>query len=266
SDFKTQTAVAAAYSLAPEQVGPDGKIKHGTMSDAAETYRIYTYAKMFSVNREQFVNDDLGAFTEIPMRMGKAYAQMQSDNIYTHLLANGTLSDTYDLCGTDHDNYISGTDSALSSTYAVNAISAALVKFMGMTDRDGHSISVMPKFLLVPPALNAVAQEVFKGSTLTGISTNKSPNINIHAGSYQVITEPRLSNAGITGYSATAWYMLADPAACETVKAFFLNGNRSPVIEQVPVAGDTLGYSWRVYGDMGVKAMDYRGIVKSAGA
>lgn len=266
SDFKTQTAVAAAYSLAPEQVGSDGKIKHGTMSDAAESYRIYTYAKMFSVNREQFINDDLGAFTEIPTRMGKAYGQMQSDNIYAHLLANGTLADGYDLCGTDHANYISGTDTALTSTYAIGAISAALVKFMSMTDRDGHSISVMPKYLLVPPALNSAAQEVYKGSALTGVSTNKSPNINIHAGSYQVITEPRLSNSSITGYSTTAWYMLADPAATETLKVFFLNGNRAPIIEQVPVAGDTLGYSWRVYGDMGVKAMDYRGIVKSAGA
>jgi hypothetical protein len=265
-DFKLQTAIGAGFSMTPELVGPDGKLKHGTMSDSAEQYRAYTYGKMFAVNYENFVNDDMGVFTEIPNKLGKGYRNYEADVIYGHILANGALADGYALCGTDHDNYTSGTDSALSSTYGINAISALVKKFMTMTDRDGHTISVMPKFLLVPPELDANAQEIFKASVLTGVSTTKSPNVNIHAGRYQVITEPRLSSTALTGYSTTAWYLLADPAAVESIRVAYVNGNRMPTIQQAEAPFDTLGYQWRVYGSFGVKAVDYRGIAKSAGA
>jgi hypothetical protein len=266
SDFKTNTWVGNAITSKLAKVGPGGKLPNAEAAETYEQYRIHTYGETFSITREQFVNDDLGAFTQTPMAMGRDVQNNISNLVYVALQANGTLTDGYSLCGTDHDNYISGTDTVLNDTYGVGAVSAALVKFMTMKDLAGNYISVMPKYLLVPPALMSFAKNLYQSPQVLGATTTKTPNINIHAGSFEVIAEPRLSDSSYTGYSSTAWYLVADPSAVQSMGVFFLRGQRNPTIERVDVDNDTLGYKWRVYHDVGVKAVDYRGLVKSKGA
>jgi len=267
ADFKTNTRVNYSSTGNLSQVGPGGKIKSSSGTETSESFRIHTYADMFTLTREQAINDDLGVLTHQPEYYGREALDNLSDLVYTALLANGTMGgDGYALFGTDHDNYISGTTSLLDDANGIDAVSDALVKFMTMKSLSGRSINVAPKYLLVPPQLRAFAQNLFQSPQVLGLTTKKAPTTNIHAGSYEVITETRLSNSAYTGYSTTAWYLMADPNIAQTMGVFFLRGQRSPTIERVPVDSDTLGLSWRVYHDAGVKAMEYRGGVKSAGA
>jgi hypothetical protein len=60
--------------------------------------------------------------------------------------------------------------------------------------------------------------------------------------------------------------MVADPARIESVAALYVNGQRAPVVEQIDLGGDILGIGYRCYFDFGVKAIDWRGLLKSAGA
>ena len=63
---------------------------------------------------------------------------------------------------------------------------------------------------------------------------------------------PYLNNASIPGNSATAWYLLADPADVAAVEILYLNGRRTPTIEGGQTDFDTLGMQWRAYFDFGV--------------
>ena len=73
-------------SLAYEQLGPGGKIKHGTLGQESYTRAASTYAKMFSLTRTDIINDDLGAFDDLRKRLGMGAAQKLSDVFWTTFL------------------------------------------------------------------------------------------------------------------------------------------------------------------------------------
>ncbi|MEO1993876.1 MAG: hypothetical protein ABGZ17_01205, partial [Planctomycetaceae bacterium] len=70
SDFKTVTSWRMLDSLSYEQLGPGGRIKHGTIGEESYTRAAATYAKMFSLTRTDIINDDLGAFHDLRKRLG----------------------------------------------------------------------------------------------------------------------------------------------------------------------------------------------------
>lgn len=72
------------------------------------------------------------------------------------------------------------------------------------------------------------------------------------------ISTPRIN------MSSNGFYLVADPASCDTIEVAFLNGNENPTIETIDNDKDILGRSWRTYIDIGAKAMDFRGMVKVA--
>ena len=82
---------------------------------------------------------------------------------------------------------------------------------------------------------------------------------NPYAGTYFT----RVYEARLDDDSATAYYFAA--AKGKTVKVFFLNGIQTPFMETK--AGWTVdGVEYKVRIDAGAKAMDWKGLVKNAGA
>jgi hypothetical protein len=75
-----------------------------------------------------------------------------------------------------------------------------------------------------------------------------------------------LSNSSYTGYSTTAWYLLADPMDLPVIEIGFLNGRDMPVIDSTDADFDTLGIQMRGYHDFGVAKQEYRAGVRSKGA
>jgi hypothetical protein len=71
---------------------------------------------------------------------------------------------------------------------------------------------------------------------------------------------------GLTGSSATAWYLLANPQDVAAIEIVYLQGRRTPTIESGEANMNTLGMKWRAYWDFGVALQDPRAAVKSAGA
>ena len=98
-------------------------------------------------------------------------------------------------------------------------------------------------------------------STITKATTS-----NFFRGKYQVYDTPYLSNSAYTGFSTTAWYLLANPMDCPVIETVFLDGKEAPTIESSDADFDTLGIQMRGYHDFGVTKQEYRGGVKSKGA
>jgi len=142
-------------------------------------------------------------------------------------------------------------------------------KFRKQTDSDSKPLSATPKFLLVPPEEEVTADELFvstNNNTGGAATTDKVPNRNTFAGKYEPLVSAYLSNSAMSGYSTTAWYLLADPMDIPVIEVAFLNGNQSPIVESADVDFSTLGTQMRGYFDFGVTKQDYRGGVKSKGA
>jgi hypothetical protein len=127
----------------------------------------------------------------------------------------------------------------------------------------------MPRILLVPPELDSIARELFvstNNNTGGAATTERVPNANVFANRFIPVSTPYLSNSTYTGYSTTAWYLLASPAEMATIEVVFLNGVETPTVEMADADFDLLGISMRGYHDFGVNLMEKRAGVKSKGA
>jgi hypothetical protein len=260
SNFLQHTGARLTGASILTKVGEDGELKHGTIGEETFTYQAATYGKIFGITRQMIKNDDLAAFSAIPQMIGRGAALAIEDVFMTLLLAN-----TGSFFASGNSNYISGATTTLASV----GLGTAVKTFRQLTDADGYPIANRPRFLLVPPELEVAADELYVSTNVnTGGSstTAKVPNRNTHAGKYEPVVSPYLSNSSYTGYSTTAWYLLADPADTAAFGICYLDGRETPTIEDAPLPSDLLGKAWRGFLDFGCAQVDSRGGVKSKGA
>lgn len=257
-NFQTHTSYKLSGTMKYLKVGAGGELKHGTVAEDTYTNKADTYGRMFSITRNDLINDDLGAITQIPREMGFGANDAFNEVFYTELLDNSTFF------ATGNANVSTGGGSALG----IAGLTAAELVFMNQTKPNGTPLGLMPSILLVPPALYRTALALMTASSVVSTTTANTPlpDANTFAGNYRVVTSPFMSNAAFTGYSAAAWYLLAEPSRMAIIETALLNGNRSPVIEQAEAAFNVLGVQMRAYHDFGVNLQEYRAGVRSNGS
>lgn len=256
NDFKQVTAYRLNGDFQYDEVAPNGELKHGTTSETSYTNQAKTYGKMFAVTRQDIVNDDLGALSQLPFRIGRGAALKLNDVFWTAFLDNASFFTA------GNGSQFSGATSALS----VDSLSTAEQKMLEQTDVDGKPLGIAPSLLLVPPALSAKAAQLFNSLELRPASSAKDVIGNPHAGKFAPVVSPYLSNASYTGNSSTAWYLLADPMTMPVIEVAFLNGVETPTVETADADFNLLGIQMRGFHDFGVTKQEYRGGVKSVGA
>ena len=258
-DFKTQTRVRLTDTGELEVVNATGEVGHGGVSEEYEQYNIDTFAKLFAITRQNIINDDLSTFTRVPKKMGQKARQRVDKLVWLHFMTNGNMQDGVALFHATHSNLI------ISNAFDAAGLAAALLLFRKQTDSDGESINIVPMFLIIPPDLEAAAKALMLSDIImaSGSTDLKHPTANIHKQVLKIIVEPRLSNALYTNYSATTWYIAANPATVDTVEVGFLNGKKVPTVERFTQDPNRLGIIFRVLIDAGVKAMDHRGLQKN---
>ena len=137
---------------------------------------------------------------------------------------------------------------------------------MNQTDPDGQPLGLTPRLLLVPNALNVVASQLMRSTEVRDTTANTNyGTANPHAGKFDIARSSYLSNASYSGYSTTAWYMLASPEELPLVEVGFLFGRDIPLVETAMADFDTLGIQMRGYYDFGVSLQEYRAGVMSKG-
>ena len=256
SDFKTVTSYRLVGKDQYEQVAPGGELKHGTLGEESYTNKADTYGLMLSIDRRNIINDDLGAITTVPRKLGRGSGLKINDVFWTTFLANSTFFTA------GNNNYLTGTDTVLS----IDGLTKAEVAFMDQVDGDGKPIGIMPAVVLVPTALSAIGTQLYKSVELRDTtSSTKYPVANPHQGKFRVEVSRYLSNSVYPGNSAKAWYLLADPGDLPVIEVAFLNGQESPTIETADADFSVLGVQMRGYHDFGCALQDPRGGVKSKG-
>lgn len=258
NDFKAITGYRLNGAFEFAKVGPDGELKHGTTSEDTFTNQAATYGLMHSITRQDLINDDLGALTDVPKRIGRGGALKLNSVFWTEFLDNSTFF------ASGNSNYASGAGTALSHSNGIDALTAANLLFLNQTDSDSKPLGVEPKILLVPNALFVIAKQLMS-SLLIG-ADDEGPTDNPFAGMFEVVKSSYLANSSITGYSAAAWYLLANPSDLPTIEVVYLNGVKQPTVESADADFNTLGIQLRGYFDFGVTKQEYRGGVKMKGS
>jgi hypothetical protein len=256
SDFKTVNSYRLIGKDQYEQVSPGGELKHGTLGNEQYSNKADTYGLVLSIDRRDIINDDLGAITTVPRKLGRGSGLKINDIFWSTFMNNASFFTA------GNKNYISGATTALT----IDGLTEGEVKFMDQTDGDGKPIGVMPAILLVPTALSAISSQLYKSMELRDTTSNtKFPVANPHQGKFRVEVSRYLANGSYTGYSAKAWYLLAEPNDLPVIEVAFLNGQEAPTIETADADFNVLGVQMRGYHDFGVALQDPRGGLKSKG-
>ena len=263
SDFKVNNEVNLSSFNDLQQVNEDGEFTYGKFQDEKQTIQLATYGKLFAITRQAIINDDLGAFTRIPMLMGRAAARLVGDLAYGVLTTNGNLSDGVALfagtsIGTSHGNLNIGGAAALASA-PLQQMRTAMGR---QSDISGNAtaLNIRPAYLLAPMALEDTARQQMSSEFVPeeGATTSvRKPNTIRNMA--EVVTDARLDA------DSTTRYYLGASQQFDTVKIGFLDGVQAPVLEEQ--SGWTRdGREMKVRIDCGAAAMDYRSWQRNDGA
>ncbi|MEM9108602.1 MAG: HK97 family phage prohead protease [Planctomycetota bacterium] len=266
NDFKVHTRYRMDSEGSFRKVGPDGELKSIGLTEASYTNKVDTFGAIVALNRQQIINDDLGAFLELQAMLGRLSAIRKEEAVFVLLLSNPSS-----FFSTGNKNYFSGASTSLS----IDSLTTGKQMFKDFVDSNGKPILVSPDRLLVPSTLEVTANSLYKEQgIIAGTSTAKQPKNNPHAGLFKPVVSPYLNNTAITdqdgqtitGQSNTGWYLLSNPAIRAAVAIAFLNGKQTPTIESAQTSFDTLGMQWRAFDDFGVGTEETTAAVNSKGA
>jgi phage major head subunit gpT-like protein len=253
SDFKQVTAFRLTADLEYKELAPDGEIQHGTLAQESYTLQAKTYARMMALTRTDIINDDLGAFNDLRNRLGLGAAIKMNKVFWTAWTAayNGAAFWT-----AARANLVTG------SALAEAGLNTAVKAFRDMAGPDGNLLNLEPEILLVPSALEATARKLYVSQEVRDTTAStKTLTANIYQNRFRPVVVPELGNSAYTGYSATTWYLLANPAVLASAIMCFLNGVEQPTIESAETDFDTLGIQFRGYHDFGAGMSEYRASV-----
>jgi len=243
NDFKTVTQYRLNGGFVFQEVQNGGELKHAAASDEKRTISADTYGIMTSVTRTDLINDDLGALTAVPQRIGRGGALKLNSVFWTAFTDDSSFFTT-----------AKGNKKTSATALGLAGLKEALALYRKLTDPDGNPIAVQPRVLLVPVDLEVTAAELMNSVQISSGATGGQPSTNVFAGRYEVVSSTYLSNTA-------DYYLLASPADLPVMEVAFLNGVQSPVVETAEADFNVLGVQMRGYFDFGVaKAEDKAGV------
>ena len=245
NDFKALTSYRLNGGMKFEKVAPGGELKNAAVSDESRTISAETYGIMTSVTRNDLINDDLGALTAVPQRIGRGGALKLNDVFWASFQDDSSFFTTG-----------RGNKKTTAGALSLSNLKAIATLFRKLRDPDGNPVAVEPRVLLVPSDIELAAAEIMGSSLVISGNTTAAPNVNVLAGRYQVVSTSYLS-------SAEDYYLLASPADMPVMEVAFLNGVQSPIVETAEADFNTLGVQMRGYFDFGVAKAEYLAGVKA---
>ena len=107
-DFKTASLISMSSFSKLNKIREGEEITNGDLSSSSESFKLETFARMFSVSRRSYITDELEVIKGAPLLMGSAAKQTVEETVWTVLLSNPTLADGIALVNADHGNLIDG--------------------------------------------------------------------------------------------------------------------------------------------------------------
>ena len=266
SDFKRANRTALSGMSILDAVPENGEYKYGEPSDRTEYITAVKYGKLFSISREALINDDLNAFTQTPMMMGRAADLTINKAVYDSLGSQSGTGPTLNQTGRALFNSTDANYTATSGGITVANLEVGRTAMSRQADpTNSMPLNIRPKYLLTPVSLESsgrilVASEKDPVGSTGAIGGATTPNQFYQQ--FTVISEAYLD--GLTN-GTTAWYLIADQNVTDTYEVGFLNGQQTPYLESKN-GWDVDGVEYKVRIEAGVAALDFRGMYRKKGA
>ncbi|MFA6204693.1 MAG: prohead protease/major capsid protein fusion protein [Methylocystis sp.] len=252
SDFRPINVLKISEAPELKEVLETGEVTYGSRGEEKEAFSVKTFARLFSLSRQAYVNDDLSAFADMLQAFGQAAAETANKQMVALFTANSgngaNLSDGNPIFTT-----VRGNKAASGAAIDVTTLSNARKALRETKGLDGVTpIGLTPRYLLVGPAYETIAEQM-----IAQIQASQLSNVNPFSGKLEVLVEPR--------FTGNAWRVFADPAQAPVISHAYLNGRSGPMLETREGWG-TLGVEFRAVLDFGCGATDWRGAYLNVGA
>lgn len=248
-DFREKSLLQLSGMSQFSKINEGGEYKLATFSDTAEKYSLSKYGAIIAITWEALINDDLSAFSRIPMMISEEAAALEGDLVYAALLGNPVMADGVALFHSTHAN-LAGTAGAISDV-TLGAGRAAMRKQSGA---NGRVLNLAPEILIVGPDKEAEALKYTSSNFVAAKSVDINPAFNT---SLSVIVDNR-----VTG---NQWFLASTPARVDTVEYAYLEGENG-LFTTRREGFEVDGVEIKARHVFAAKAIDHRGLYRNAGA
>lgn len=217
-DFKEKTLVRIEEMARLRIVGKREDVPMDFVGEASGTYKVNSYEAGYQFNRQDIINDDLGAFLRFPAKQGAAAARTIDKFVWDFVNDNVAVGiDGAALFSSSHNNIM--TTSPLSTAN----LSIARYKLRSQTEaKTGDKLNLRGTMLIVPLSLEDLAYRLVNAQQLAQTSNNDAnPFKNL-----EIVAVPWLTDTGVA--STADWYLAADSSQIETIQIDFLKGKQTP--------------------------------------
>lgn len=250
TDYKAVNRYSLSQGPALLEVKEHGEYTRGSLAEKSESMQLKKFGRILGVTREMIINDDLGAFNDIPRMWAFGASQLQENLVWNQLLLNPIMGDGNALFSVAHANLQTG--AALSETTLQTAITALETQTgFSAPGEDIQYMSLKAKYLVVGPAQKYAALKL-----VSPVNATQASNVNLFTG-LEVKVNPR-----ITG---NKWFVTADKNFVDIIGLMYMIGEEGPQLDERQ-GFDVDGVEFKVRLDTGAQVLDYRGLVYNPGA
>lgn len=297
NDFKPTKSINLLGDVMFKQIGSSGELANASLGDQAFANQASNFGRIVTIPWQHIVNDDLGMLGSVPQKLGQGAGLALNDYIWALLAslvsgsAVGVIPAATNLNGDDGNAFFRTSNSTTvaakragtaylpnkdtAATLSATSLKSGKALFDNQIDPNGNPLGFdgsMP-ILLHGPSTWQAAQTLMQSPVLVaaGLASTSAlsttPSTNVWAGSMRPVMSRYIENANYVN-SATAFFLLFNPAALAALEVCFLNGVDTPTVLQAgpDYQFDRLGISIRGTMPFGVSQQNFRAIVFNAGA
>lgn len=262
NDFRDyrRTRMATSFNEL-ELVGQNAEYKVLSMADGEfENVRVNKRGNIFNVSFEMIIDDDLGALTRLASMIGRTAARSREIAVY-RLLTSGNglgpvMQDGKTLFHADHGNIATTAENL--SIAAIDRIKSQMKRQKQVGGVADDYLDLKPEILLVPTEWESQANVLNKSQYDVDVNQKTAFYPNKVVGLFNDIV-------GTARLSGNAWYVFADPNIVPVIEVTSLTGYDAPYMEE-KASFEQDGINWKIRDIWGVNVVDYRGIIRNAGA
>lgn len=240
------------------------KAQTAEFSDKVETYRVNEFARTLMIDRQDLVDDEIGAWATAVDEFSRAIAALRPDLVYSVLMQNGMLSDKKELFHADHKNDLAG---ALGQS----PLQALLTAVGNQKNAGGVNLNLEARHLIVSSENQFKASQLSNSAETRGNGQEDGTSNPLQTKNLQVHYDARLATGfedPLTGETiapaSNMFFGAADRGAYGLVFGTLSGTNGLPFISTNTVnSGGRYGIEMDVAHVGGCGASDHRGIARS---